>query len=209
MVTAPIVPRIWGGATVVLLASGPSLTPEDVASCRGRATVLAVKDAIRLAPWADGLYGCDASFWHRHQGFPTFAGLKYSIDPNAARWPGVTILRNTGERGLELDPTGLRTGRNSSYQALNLAVHLGASRILLLGLDMGHSPCSPKYFFGDRPSDQQQASPWASMLELWPTLVAPLAALGVEVINCSRVSAVTAFPRLALHEALAVHEARV
>ncbi len=201
MVTPPTVPRIWGGQTVVLLASGPSLCQDDVTLCQGRAQVIAVKDAIQLAPWADGLYGCDASFWARHQGLPAFLGFKYSIDPRAARW--ATVLQNTGERGLETDPTGLRTGRNSMYQALNLAVHLGASRILLLGLDMGHSPCSPKYFFGNRPSDQQQCSPWASMLALWPTLVAPLAALGVTVINCSRITAVTCFPRLPLAEALA------
>ncbi len=203
MVTPPRVPRIWGGETAVILASGPSLCQEDVDACQGRARVLAVKDAIRLAPTADGLYGCDASFWARHEGFPTFTGFKYSIDPRAGRWPAVIVLRNTGESGLERDPSGLRTGRNSTYQAVNLAVHLGASRVLLLGLDMGHSPCGPKYFFGHRPSDQQVQSPWASMLLLWPTLVAPLLALGIAIVNCSRVTAVTCFPRQSLREALA------
>jgi hypothetical protein len=203
--TPPIVyatvPRTWDGDTVVVMASGPSLCTDDVESCRGRARVIAVKDAIRLAPFADGLYGCDANFWYGSKGFPTFAGFKYSIDPIAARY-GPQLLKNTGESGLEVDPTGLRTGKNSTYQAVNLAVHLGARRILLLGVDMGHSPYSPKYFYGDRPKGQRN-SPWAAMLLLWPTLLAPLQALGIEIINCSRQTAIDCFPRRTLQEALA------
>src|SRR5690349_14752114 len=32
----------WAGETVVCLATGPSLTAEDVASCRGKARVIAI-----------------------------------------------------------------------------------------------------------------------------------------------------------------------
>src|SRR5690606_8383467 len=39
-VGARAVPRRWPNSTVVCLASGPSLTPEDVAFCRGKAPVI-------------------------------------------------------------------------------------------------------------------------------------------------------------------------
>lgn len=205
MVTPAIVPRIWGGETAVILGSGPSLCQEDVDTCRGHAKVIAVKDAIQIAPWADALYGAGADqvrWWQRHGDttLTTFPGLRYTLDPKAARW--ATVLRNTGETGLETDPSGLRTGKNSCYQAVNLAVHLGSTRILLLGVDMGHSPHGQKYFFGDRPPDQQVPSPWHAMLLLWDTIVAPLVALGVRVINCSRETALTCFLRQPLCEAL-------
>jgi len=196
------VPRAWEGETAVVIASGPSLTQADIAYCRDRgARLIAVKDAIRWAPFADCLYGCDATFWIRHRGVPECVSVKYSIDPRAAGH-GPLLLRNTGESGLELDPTGVRTGKNSTYQAVNLAVHYGVRRIVLLGLDMGHSPHGHKYFYGNRPSHQQVVSPFAAMLVVWPTLLAPLTALGVQLVNCSRQTALRCVPQMALEEAL-------
>lgn len=192
------VERLWPHATVVCLGSGPSLTQADVDRVRGRARVIAVNDAFRLAPWADVLYAADAKWWRRGAGVPTFRGLKYSILPNwtAQEFPDVRILRNTGVDGLELDPTGLRTGRNSGYQAINLAVHLGASQIVLLGYDM-HGD----HFFGSHPDKSKP--PFALCLPLFPTLVGPLKAAGVSVVNCTPRSAVTCFPMTPLSSVLA------
>lgn len=199
------VDRIWPESTVVCLGSGPSLTAEDVESCRGRAKVIAIKDAIQACPWADVLYGCgrDASRWWQHYGeqLATFPGLRYTLDPVAAPW--AQVLRETGAHGLELDPSALRHGQNSGYQAINLAVHLGAKRIVLLGYDMGHSPHGVKYFFGNRKRVPQVPSPFASFLLAFETLVAPLAQLGIRVLNASRQTALAMFPRVSLDEALA------
>jgi hypothetical protein len=112
----------------------------------------------------------------------------------------VQVLQNTGTDGLELAPTGLRTGINSGYQALNLAVHLGADRILLLGYDMGPDG-TRDHWFGEHPDCQP--SPYAQMREYFETLVAPLAELGISVINCSRRTALTAFPCVPLEQELA------
>src|SRR6478735_2256963 len=105
------VPRRFPEATVVCLGGGPSLTPEDVGACRGRAVVIAISDAYRLAPWADVLYSCDAKWWEYHRDAVEFPGLKFSLDRRAAHRPGVQVLQNTGSHGLETEPTGLRTGQ--------------------------------------------------------------------------------------------------
>ena len=138
---------VWPGATIVCLGSGPSLTPEDVNAVRGKCPVIAVNSTYRLAPWADVLYACDRSWWTRERdGVAKYHGMKWSIDRTRSglesstkvedKGPGISVLRNTGESGLESSPLGLRTGRNSGYQAMNLAWHLGARRIILLGYDM-------------------------------------------------------------------------
>ena len=44
--------RRWPDETIVCAASGPTLTAADLAYARRRAPVVAVNDAIRLAPWA-------------------------------------------------------------------------------------------------------------------------------------------------------------
>jgi hypothetical protein len=197
---APVVPCLWPNSAVVCIAGGPSLTEADVAFCQGKARVIAINDAYRLAPWADVLYACDASWWHWHKGVPSFTGPKYALQAAAAHWPGVTVLRNTGEQGLEVDPSGLRTGRNSGYQAINLAVHLGATRILLLGYDMQLGPQGERHWFGDHP--HRRDSPYDAFLERFASIVEPLGQLGVSVINCTRRTALMVFPQQALAEAL-------
>lgn len=185
--------------TIVCLAGGPSLTREDVDACRGRARVLAIKDAIRLAPWADVLYGCDAKWWRHYGNDLQFSGQRFTLDHFASQW--AEVLRNTGDTGLELEPGGVRTGKNSGYQAINLAVHLGAHRIVLLGYDMQPDDHDRDHWFGAHP--WKTRPPYGLFLQLFPSIVEPLKAIGVEVLNASRVSALTCFPRVTLSEALA------
>lgn len=197
------VPRLWPGETFVCIGGGPSLHELDIEACsEDHLRVVAVNDAYRLASWADVLYAADAKWWNWHGGVPTFTGLKYSIESReTVTWPDVQTLRNTGWTGLDLDPTGLRAGHNSGYQAINLAVHLGAKRILLLGYDMTLGTAGESHWFGEHPDGL--ISPYPQMREAFDTLVEPLAALGVEVLNCSRRTALTAFPCVALEDALA------
>lgn len=194
------VTKHWPGQTFVLLGGGPSLTPADVDAVRGRARVIAINDAWKLAPWADVLYACDDKWWTWQSGVPTFAGLKYALDPSAEQWPGVRVLQNTGPLGLELAPTGLRTGKNSGFQAINLAVHLGASRIVLLGYDMCPAPDGRGHWFGEHPD--RNPSPYQAMREAFASLVEPLFSIGVGVVNCSRRTELTTFPCAALDDEL-------
>jgi hypothetical protein len=200
----PTVPRAFPGCTAVCLGGGPSLTRADVEACRGRARIIAINDAIRLAPWADVLYAADARWWITHQDTKLFAGLKFGLQPCIGR-PDVTVLRHTGRLGLESDPSGLRTGGNSGYQAIQVAVHLGASTILLLGYDLRYAQ-GRAHWFGSHPSPLNDPS--ESQLVTWrshfATLVAPLAELGITVINCTPGTALTCFPRGSLRDALAI-----
>ncbi len=207
---AVTVPRLWAGETAIILGGGPSLALEDVNLCRGKGRVLAVKEAHLLAPWADALYAGDAKWWRGYRGAPEFAGLKYTIeqDPNEERmgdWPGLQVLKNTGAEGLELEPTGLRTGYNSGYQAIGLAVHLGATRIILLGFDMWRAPDGSQNWFEQYPHlmrSHHVPSPYPLFLQAFASIVEPLKRAGVEVVNASRATRLAAFPFLSLEESL-------
>lgn len=190
-----VVPKLWPGSTVVCLGTGPSLTAADVDAVHGKAKVIAINNAHVLAPWADVLYACDYKWWHWHKGAPTFRGMKFSIDERARGFPGVQILRNSGKDGLEMDPTGLKTGSNSGFQAINLAVHFGAMKVLLLGYDM-----QGQHFFGNHPDGS--APPFEICLRQFRTLVEPLKKLGVHIINCTRTTQLDCFPMMAIEDAL-------
>lgn len=202
------VERLWPGETFVLIAGGPSLTQADVDAVRGQARVIAVNTAYQIAPWADVLYATDGVWWAHHQtrGVAEFCGLKFSIAvPATPKKPAdVCQLRDTGRLGLELDPRGLRHGKNSGYAAINLAVHLGASRIVLLGYDMKVS--NKTHWHGNHPWQMEPGPSWllsvASWREHYKTLVAPLQALGIAIVNASRDTALTCFPRVSLADAL-------
>lgn len=190
-----VVPKLWPGSTVVCLGTGPSLTADDVNAVKGKAKVIAINNAHTLAPWAEVLYACDNKWWNWHKGVPEFTGLKFSMDERARGVPGVQILRNSGADGLELEPSGLKTGSNSGYQAIGLAVHFGAQRVLLLGYDM-----EGRHFFGEHPD--KSVPPFQICLEKFKTLVEPLRKLGVDVINCSRATKLDCFPKMAIEDAL-------
>lgn len=188
---------------MVCIGGGPSLTSDDVAFCRGRAHVVAINDAYRLAPWADLVYACDPSWWKWHKGVPKYRGMKFGLEaPDGPEFPSdVRLLQNTGERGLEVSRWGVRTGCNSGYQAINVAVHLGASRIVLLGYDMQALRDGPSHWFGEHPNKIR--SPYLKFLSTFPSLLEPLKQRNVSVMNATRETALECFPRVSLVEALA------
>jgi hypothetical protein len=190
-----ILEPVWAGETAVLVASGPSLCPSDVDRVRGRARVIAVNDGYRLAPWADVLYACDRRWWEWNKGVPGFAGRKLSL--HRTKYPDVECLRNTGGDGLEtVHRDGVRTGKNSGYQAMGVAVHLGVRRIVLLGYDM-----QGDHFFGSHAN--RSRPPFDQCLPKFQTLVEPLRRAGIEVVNCTRTTALHAFPKARIEDVFA------
>lgn len=95
-------------------------------------------------------------------------------------------------------------GGNSGFQALNLAAQLGATRMVLVGFDMNSQSGVHWYGRNNWPMannpDAPQMTRWARAFDAAAPI---LAARGVEVVNASPHSALTAFPKMSTEEALA------
>lgn len=158
-----------------------------------------VNRAWELAPWADLLYGCDASFWEKYK--PAFDGLRVTQD---ARPPGLLRVPSLPRPGLSRDPTYIHQGANSGYQALNLAVHLGCNPILLLGFDMKPGPNGESHWHGDHVAGLNNPCPenFKMWRDFFATTVPDLARAGVEVLNCTPDSALDCFPRARLEDVI-------
>jgi hypothetical protein len=102
---------------------------------------------------------------------------------------------------LSMNPTTLCLGQNSGYQAINVAVLLGARKILLLGYDMQRGEDGARHWHEDHKIPTPNFYP--KFLKHFPTMIEPLAAAGVEVWNCTRRTALDAFPKVSLEDALA------
>ena len=110
----------------------------------------------------------------------------------AEAW-GVTVLKClVAQKGLSTDSDYVHSGGNSGYQAINLAFHLGASRIVLLGFDM-HNHSGLSHFFGDHPSNLNGDSRYERFIAAYRTIKPEQ--YGLEILNCSRQTALDAFPR--------------
>lgn len=191
----------WPGATVAIIAGGASLTAAQVrlvarAKLDGRCRAIAVNDAVYLAWWADWLHACDRRWWKHHgDRLAGFGGARTSLE---AVVDGVLTLRDTGLEGFDPDPRCLRNGGNGAYQALHGAVHAGARRVLLLGVDL-----KDERWFGAHPWATRAMPPdWFVIARTFLSIVPALHEKGVEVINCSEESALGAFPKAALTEDL-------
>lgn len=94
-----------------------------------------------------------------------------------------------------------RQGQNSGAGAIAVAHRFGARRVILLGYDCQHTG-GRRHWHGDHPTGGGSGN--AGSVNDWPGQFRELAGylLGVEVINCSRATALTVFPRAKLEEVL-------
>lgn len=218
----------WTGKTAIILAGGPSLTEKQVEivrfarEFRHDIRVIAVNDTYLLAPWADVCYAADCH-WHKWQskgyekaGFSSgqvrenwaaFLGQKCTIENSGENVSddAVHMLRNYHGQvhgfGLSSDSQMLVTGRNSGFQALNLAVLAGSKQIILLGFDAKNDAQGKSHWFGEHP-ESTQTSVYKYYQQAMSAVENDLVEIGVDVINCSPDSAIDTWPKMALEDVL-------
>jgi len=184
----------WRGRTVACFASGPSLTIEDCVSARDAGCPTIVSNTTyRLTPWADALYAHDAAWWKAHIADVRlcFGGRLFS--------PSMHLLFR-GIESLAIFPAW-RNFHNSGANTVSTAIVCGARRVVMLGFDCALTG-GRSHHHGDHPAGLRNCDTIAR----WPAQFARLAAhaqrKGVEVLNASRESALTCFPRVTLAEVL-------
>jgi hypothetical protein len=193
------VPPMWEGRTVAICASGPSMSADVVDQLRAAAVpTIVLNDTFRLAPWADMLYAADVMWWVRHEAEALkFEGLKVTAMPNQ-RFPDLLCLQRTGDQGYDPEPGNVRTGGNSGYQALHVAIQAKAARVLLCGYDM--TAAAGAHWFGKHPAGLRNTDPGS--YARWIPRFTALKGLGSTIVNCTPGSVLQAFPKADLAEAL-------
>lgn len=172
-------------STWAILASGPSMNQEVADYVRGKCRVAAVSDTYRLAPDADVLVSADRAWWDAHPKAREFKGIKIGCMPY---WQAI--------HGVDLFPAPY--GVNSGLLALMYAVHAGAKKVALLGLDL-HSP--GEHFFGRHPDKLKSTT--QSRMDTFKRQFENYQPGGVEIYNCTPGSALTAYPHRELESVIA------
>ncbi len=181
----------WTGETCVILASGPSLTPEQIEFVRRTpARTITTNSTAFAAPWATVHFGVDMLWWKTYH-----AKLDrkrcWTQDRSSAERFGLNFIRQSARPGL--GKRDLQTNGNSGTAAINLAYLFGCRRILLLGFDFREIK-GRKHHHVDHPHPLVQAQPFGEWIKKLKTVADDLKAEGVEVTNCTSGSAVPYFP---------------
>ena len=175
---------------IFVVAGGPSVSlcsirQLGILHSRGTCRIIAVNDAVYPCWFADCLHASDKRWWVAHDGVPGFRGRKTSMEHTP--FEDVETMLNTGVAGFDPEPRSLRTGHNSGYQATHLAAHMGAKRIILLGVDFTDDGAR-EHWFGKHPLGMDFHSDIQVWRDLFCGLVEELASRNIEVVNAGEKS---------------------
>ncbi len=198
----------WVDATVFIVGGGASLRGFDFDRLRSRGHVVGVNQSLLDLSFCAAGISADLRFvTERRDDLAEFARgrqlyLCLGSRPGLPLVPGAVFLAGIASADpVSLYPTCIRRGPTSGHVALNLAVLKRSRRIVLLGFDYGEMDGRRHYH--DAYGWHQEAAAWAIWAKEFDAMARPIAALGIEVVNASPQSAITAFPRMTIDEALA------
>jgi hypothetical protein len=169
--------------------------------------VMTVNNTWQLAPWAAAMYAGDSGWWDRYgDEVCGFQGERWTRDEAAAMKFRLHLVRKREGKGLCRERGYVHTGGNSGFQAVNLAWHFGAKRIVLLGFDMHRQDGGHWHGEHHDIKGRPMLSAPKSHISVWRTefqaMAFDLRAEGVSVVNATEGTALTCFPRAPLARAL-------
>lgn len=181
----------------ICIASGHSLNIKDVEYCRGKGKVYVVNDGYKLAPWADVLYAADTDWWDYHEGVKQFNGERWTCAKASSLKYDINHIDYKPQEKWSNSSDWIATGGNSGFQIVNLAEIHGATKIILLGYDMGYT--DKKHWFGEHPAKINRPSRYDEWIKRFNDAKPFIKA---EVINCTPNSNLKCFPMAKLRDVL-------
>jgi hypothetical protein len=137
---------------------------------------------------------------------PNFHGTKLAHDSNVcANYRDIHKIEVVDHNRMLFDEPGvIGSGGNSGFQAINIAVQFGATRILLIGFDM-HA-ANGVHWYGkngwknaNNPFDHHLVR-WRGALNKQSRV---LQRMGIQIVNASPDSALVCFPKASVEQTLA------
>ena len=196
-----IPPKIWENGTAYIIGGGPGVKAVDLSLIHDK-HVIGVNNAYLLGDWVDvGWFG-DKKWllWHRNS-WKKSPCIKASCNHDRevlkhdSGW--IHFMSRGKAAGIETAPGSIAWNRCSGSSAINLAYHLGATRIVLIGFDM-HDVDGKKNFHKDHKDNGN--APYKKFLGCYGDIAKDAVELGVEIINATPDSALRHFPYFTLEK---------
>ncbi len=196
------IPKIWPDSTIIVIGGGPSVKKIDTDLLWKHRTI-GVNHAISLGP-VDMLWFGDFNFYKSNElKIDAFAGLKCTCACEIPEldWPHIKRVRRSKKVwGIESERAdAIAWNGNSGGSAINIAYHLGAKRVALVGFDMRRIGTSTHFhdFYGKR---QKGKDPYIRHMKCFNSITEDAKILGLEIVNCTPGSKITQFPFVKLED---------
>ncbi len=191
---------IWPDSTVYIIGGGPSLKNMDLSQIQNK-RIIGVNNAYQLGEWVDVCWWGDCPWWRQHaERLKKFPGLKIHCCNRHAIRPDTKRLLRGRPLGIDLRPEYVAWNNSSGASAVNLAVHFGAKRIVLLGFDMKKGPNGENNWHTEHKNYEPDWNPYDRFLKVWPHIRKDAKKIGVEILNATPDSALTLFPMVKLED---------
>lgn len=143
----------------------------------------------------------DRAWWNEYGARLKVQAELWTTNIEAARIYKLNHIQGAPGHGVAKRPNSITLGGNSGYQAVALAIHFGAEKVVLLGYDMANRG-KEKHWHGDHP---RLGNP---MPRKFPEWITGFEALGREatmckIVNATRQTALQCFERVSLDDCLA------
>lgn len=196
--------KIWPNSTVYIIGGGPSLKDFDLSLLKKKRTI-GVNNAYKLADWIDVCWFGDSTWYDdHHEALDEWPGLKIHCCNRHENRPGTKRLLRGQPLGIDPRPTHVAWNNNSGSSAINLAVHLGAKRIILLGFDMKFGEYGQNNWHNDhpKPRDPKNWDPYPKFLQPFPIIKQDAEKMGITILNATPGSALDIFPMVKIEDVL-------
>jgi hypothetical protein len=218
---------IWKGETVFIIGGGPSLINFDFSPIHNR-KVIAVNNAygdpvkdeagntVCYCPrwWVDVCWFGDLKWWQWHKNdLKRFSGIIAHCNDKSSitkiKW--IVAYQRGKPSGLIAKEGAVAWNRCSGFSAINLAYHMGASTVFLLGFDMSHNGVQRNWHndHKEQCTFKDAEGRYAHYMVSCKYIAKDAESLGLEIINGNPDSAIEAFPKMELKAFLKKEKQRV
>lgn len=189
----------WPGETCYIIGGGPSLLEQDKNLLDGK-RIIAINSSYIAFPDAAYVIFADMRWWIDHRvALMNFKGKPIGATNAASGPPKVYRMIRKTQPGLADDPGTVMVQNTTLTAAINLAVHLGVAKIVLLGIDQKHA--------ADGRTHHHAPHKWRSMSNCYirqqrdlPKIAEDLKARNIECVNASPGSALALWPIVNLED---------
>jgi hypothetical protein len=224
---------MWEGGDVWIIGGGPSVprqfdVPQDIIQKVINGTlppnayspymhlihnehVIGVNMAYKLGDWIDiVIFGDSGFFLKERNNLAVFPGLRVSCNSGnqGEKWIKHLGRDSNRPKGLSENPGLVSWNGNTGAAAINLALHTGVARIMLLGFDMNIDGSAMQHWhnlYGKGPVNDDRRKkklPFGRHMLGFPKIAEDAKKIGVEIINVSANSAIDCFPKMTVKELL-------
>lgn len=188
------------GKRLFILASGPSLTQQDLTPLNRR-IVMGLNRSFLAFP--DTHYHCvmDQRLFELYSDM--LKKTRYLFTLENRPW-GIPI-KLLGSEGFSLDlEEGIYSGYTIAFFALQVARYMGFCEIFFLGLDLKHRKEDTHFFGFDFHSRNHEQTEFPRMNKMLCKAAKEMDESGIKVYNCSQESDLECFPKISFKAAISL-----